>query len=104
MPNYIQAEQALANLDQDWQALIQQVGSCTLQVETQAPYQSLIRAVASQQLHGNAAKAILGRLLEQFQHDFPTPAQLLALSPEHLRACGFSYSKIQALHGIAQAT
>lgn len=104
MSIYQQAEQALANIDADWRALIQQVGSCDLKIDEQAPYQALIRAVAYQQLHANAAKAILGRLLEQFQANFPSPDQLLALSPEHLRACGFSYSKIETLHGIAVAS
>ena len=62
------------------------------------------RAIAYQQLHARAAEAILGRLLALFPEDaFPTPQQLLTVSPETLRACGFSASKMATVQGIAQA-
>ena len=64
-----------------------------------------MRAIAYQQLHARAAEAILGRLLALFPaDDFPQPEQLLAVTPETLRACGFSASKLETVQGIAQAT
>ncbi|MCY1441142.1 DNA-3-methyladenine glycosylase [compost metagenome] len=68
------------------------------------PYEALVRAIAYQQLHVRAAEAILGRLLALFPEDaFPRPEQLLAVTPETLRACGFSASKMATIQGIAQA-
>ncbi|MFP3570480.1 DNA-3-methyladenine glycosylase family protein, partial [Paraburkholderia sp. SIMBA_030] len=34
---------------------------------------------------------------------FPAPEQLLAVTPEAMRACGFSASKTATVQGIAQA-
>jgi DNA-3-methyladenine glycosylase II len=73
-------------------------------LEHHCPYESLARAIAHQQLNGKAAQSILARLLALFGQSFPTPAQLLAASPESLRAAGFSYSKIAALKDLAART
>ncbi len=98
------AYSTLANLDHDWQRLLQQVGACTLQPKPQAPYQALIRAVTYQQLHGKAADAIYGRMLALFEHSFPSPAQLLNVDAQQLRQCGLSANKILSIQGIAQAS
>jgi DNA-3-methyladenine glycosylase II len=97
------AEKKLASLDQDWRSLLAEVGSCTLQPKQQSPYESLIRAVASQQLHSKAADAILARMLVMFDNQFPSPHQLTASDGEALRNCGFSRSKVATLQGIAAA-
>lgn len=69
--------------------------------EVSEPYHALLSAVAYQQLHARAAEAILGRLKALTQGALPTPAALLALSDETLRACGFSAAKMAALRDIA---
>ncbi|MFM6979391.1 MAG: UxaA family hydrolase, partial [Methylophilaceae bacterium] len=97
------AENKLASLDQDWRSLLAEVGSCTLQPKQQSPYESLIRAVASQQLHSKAANAILARMLVMFDNQFPSPEQLTASDGEALRNCGFSRGKVATLQGIAAA-
>jgi DNA-3-methyladenine glycosylase II len=100
---YVAAQQALASLDKDWRGLLAQVGDCTLNPQPQSPYESLIRAVASQQLHSKAAQAILSRLLVLFNNQFPSPRQLVQSDFAALRNCGFSASKVSTLQGIAEA-
>ena len=102
--SFTTAEQMLASLDADWRQLIAQVGPCTLSAKQQSPYESLIRAIASQQLHGKAAEAILARLLTLYSAQFPSPQQLANASFEELRSCGFSSNKVLSMQAIAQAS
>jgi DNA-3-methyladenine glycosylase II len=83
--------------------LIHRIGPCGLAPERQTdPYEALVRAIAFQQLHGNAARAILGRFVALYPGiDFPTPAMVLATEPAAMRACGFSAGKIAAIRDIA---
>jgi DNA-3-methyladenine glycosylase II len=97
------ASEFLSRIDTDWSQLIAHVGACTLTADQRSPYSALIRAIAYQQLHPKAGDAILGRFLALHADAFPTPEQLLTTSPEVMRACGFSASKVAAIHGIAQA-
>jgi len=70
-----------------------------------SPFESLVRAVAHQQLNGTAAEAILRRFRALFpKARFPRPLQLMAVSDEQLRAAGFSRAKIAALRDIAGKT
>ena len=79
-------------------------GPCALCPDPREPYEALVRAIASQQVHGNAARAMLARLCAQFPAGaFPSPAQIFALGPDPLRACGFSAAKSVAILGIAEA-
>jgi DNA-3-methyladenine glycosylase II len=70
-----------------------------------APFRHLARAITYQQLNGVAAGTIFRRLVAAFHPDdpeaFPTPAQLLAIAPERLRAIGYSGSKVAALKDLA---
>ena len=85
--------------------LIARVGPHALQVERGEPHRALIRAIAHQQLHGNAARAILGRLRGLVPGDeLPSPAQLASLPDEALRGCGFSASKVAAIRDICART
>jgi DNA-3-methyladenine glycosylase II len=73
--------------------------------KSREPYQALMSAVAHQQLHGNAAKAILGRVVALFpDHPFPPPDLFLARADEELRACGLSAAKLAAMRDIAAKT
>ncbi|NIE74088.1 DNA-3-methyladenine glycosylase 2 family protein [Pantoea sp. Ap-967] len=102
---YRDARDYLAALDPDWARHIALTGPCLHRTTPgREPYEALVRAIAYQQLHARAAEAILGRLLALFpEQAFPTPAQLLAVTPEVMRGCGFSASKLATVHGIAQA-
>lgn len=67
--------------------------------------ESLVRAVAHQQLHGRAAESILRRLVSRFPDQaFPTAQQLSRMRVDSFRQCGFSLSKTVAIRGIAKAT
>ncbi|MFI4868032.1 MAG: DNA-3-methyladenine glycosylase family protein [Steroidobacterales bacterium] len=69
------------------------------------PFQSLVRAIAHQQLHGVAAQRILGRFIELCgDGGFPKPQQVLAAADAQLRGVGFSYAKIAALKDLAAKT
>jgi DNA-3-methyladenine glycosylase II len=66
------------------------------------PFESLVRAVAHQQLHGKAAETILGRFLAHFPgRRFPKPEDLATVPDTALRTAGFSRSKIAAIRDIA---
>jgi DNA-3-methyladenine glycosylase II len=107
MPDRYQAASAfLAAVDADWQRHIAAVGPCLHRPHpTRDPYESLVRAIAYQQLHARAGDAIVGRLVGLFAgQTFPRPEQLLATPFEQLRGCGFSAGKIATIQGIAQAT
>ncbi len=83
--------------------VVERVGPCALRPAwDREPFESLVRAIAFQQLHGKAANAILGRFIALFDPPFPTPAQILALDDNVGRACGFSASKIAAIRDIAE--
>jgi DNA-3-methyladenine glycosylase II len=91
----------LAAAQPEFGPLIARIGPCTAKVEQREPYEALIRAIAHQQLHGNAARAILRRLGELHPGDaLPPPATLAATPDEALRACGFSGSKVAAIRDI----
>ena len=61
-----------------------------------------MRAIAHQQLHANAARAILARFVALYPADrFPQPAQVLSTSDAAMRGCGFSAAKTAAIRDIA---
>ncbi|WP_408872513.1 DNA-3-methyladenine glycosylase family protein [Gluconobacter roseus] len=99
----------LLGADPDLAAVIARIGPCTLRGDNgQEPYDALLRAIAGQQLHGAAARKIFGRLCllgeqENMDGPPPSPARLLSLTEESLRACGLSGSKLLAMRGVAQA-
>jgi DNA-3-methyladenine glycosylase II len=63
-------------------------------------FQALAESIASQQISGLVARKILERLVA-LHGKFPSAAQLAAATPEQLRAVGFSFAKIAALHDLA---
>jgi DNA-3-methyladenine glycosylase II len=93
----------LSTVDPVMAALIRRVGACGLAVRNQQPFETLIRAIAHQQIHGRAAEAILGRFLALFPGQrFPTPADVVAMDPRKMRRAGFSRGKIRAIKDIAR--
>lgn len=65
-------------------------------------YQSLIRAIVSQQLSVKAAATIYERFLNLFPGKDPAAEIVLRLDDEQLRSCGLSYQKAGYLKNIAQ--
>jgi DNA-3-methyladenine glycosylase II len=86
--------------------LIRVHGPCTLVPEmSRPPFDSLVSAVAHQQLNGTAAETILRRFRALFPGKrFPAAARLADVSDEALRGCGFSWAKIAAIRDIAAKT
>lgn len=68
------------------------------------PYEALLSAIAHQQLHGNAAQAILKRLAALNDGAYPNPVQMQRLSLERLRSCGLSEAKALAMQDLAAKT
>jgi DNA-3-methyladenine glycosylase II len=63
---------------------------------------TLIFQVAGQQLSVAATRTIVSRLQARFGGHLPSPAELLAVDPEVLRAVGFSYRKGATLRALAE--
>jgi len=61
----------------------------------------LIFQVIGQQLSVAATRTLLGRLLDRFGGQLPTPEQLLAADPEDIRAAGLSRRKVATLRELA---
>jgi DNA-3-methyladenine glycosylase II len=65
-------------------------------------FRALAHAISHQQLHANAANAILKRFVASCgKGDFPTPEEVLAAPARAMRAAGFSLAKIAALKDLA---
>jgi len=86
--------------------LIEAAGPCRIGPGVlRNPFESLMHAIAHQQLNGTAATRILGRFTALFGgSDFPSPQQLLDADTPQLRAAGFSFAKIAALKDLAAKT
>lgn len=99
---YTRASHFLMQVDSDWNRLIQAAGPCTFSPKPERePYESLVRAVAYQQLSTKAGDTILGRFVCHFGA-FPTPQQLVTAKFDDLRTAGFSGRKIETLKSIAE--
>jgi DNA-3-methyladenine glycosylase II len=96
----------LSRTDPVMGALIRRTGPCTIRIQKRwSPFQSLVRAVVYQQLHGRAAAAIFGRLVALFGGPaFPTPEAVLAMSTRRMRGAGLSRAKVRAIKDIARKT
>jgi len=66
------------------------------------PYGALVRSIVGQQLSTKAARTIYERLTALFDGMTPTPAELLAADPEHVRAAGLSRPKVSYLRSLAE--
>lgn len=96
----------LSGVDPVMKRVISEVGPYALTPRaTRSPFESLVRAIAYQQLHDKAAESILQRFIALFPgRRFPRPADVLAAAPEIIRVTGFSRAKIAALHDLAAKT
>lgn len=100
------AHKHLSKQDSVLRKLIREHGKCSLKPEKRrSPFQSLVQAVAHQQLNGTAANTILTRFKKLFPgRKFPKPEDLSKVSDEQIRACGFSFAKIKSIRDIAEKT
>jgi len=98
------AHKHLSKHDPVLRRLIREHGKCSLKPEKRrAPFQSLVQAVAHQQLNGTAANTILTRFKKLFPgRKFPRSEDLAKVSDAQIRACGFSFAKIKAIRDIAE--
>ncbi len=93
----------LSKADPVMRRLIRRVGPCTLVPQRRhPPYETLVRAIAHQQLNGRAAQTILERFIALFPGKrFPEPDDICRTSTAALRRAGFSRAKIRAIKHIA---
>ena len=94
------AAQELARRDPVLAELVRVVGPPKIRPSHQTHFGALVRSVVYQQLAGAAAAAIHGRLVLALEGDV-SPAALLGLSPETLRAAGLSANKSASLRDLA---
>jgi DNA-3-methyladenine glycosylase II len=100
----VEAERHLSKVCPKLGRWIAKHGRCELKIVWDRDlYESLVRAIAHQQLHGRAAETILGRLEAGFGNQFPSPRELARAKVETLRAMGFSGAKTVAIQGVAAA-
>jgi DNA-3-methyladenine glycosylase II len=99
-------ERRVLKTDPVMAALIDAVGPCRIDWRPErAPFETLARAIAHQQLHAVAAERILERFVALFTGvAFPEPHHLLAVSDAQLRSVGFSHAKVAALKDLAAKT
>ena len=99
-------EEHLAAADTVMAGLVERLGTLSLDERhrrrrKRGAYGALLGSVISQQLSTKAAATIHGRVLELFDGRTPTPAELLAVEPERLRACGLSGRKVEYVRDLA---
>ena len=84
------AHKHLSAADPVMRRLIREHGSCKLKPETRrSPFQSLVQAVAHQQLNGTAANTILTRFKRLFPgRKFPRPEDLAGVTRSEERRVG----------------
>jgi DNA-3-methyladenine glycosylase II len=82
--------------------LIATIGPCRYEVKNFGThFDALCRSIVFQQLSTKAAGTIHGRFLDLFEHRQPSPAALLAIPEEKLRAVGLSRQKTAYLRDLA---
>jgi DNA-3-methyladenine glycosylase II len=97
-------QQALTHLsavDPGMQAIIAEVGPCTLQPEPDV-FDALVNSIISQQISIKAAAAIMGRVYAALPDGKVVPEAILALEPARLRELGLSNSKVRYVHNLAE--
>src|SRR5580698_10297470 len=101
-----EAHKHLSARDPVMRLLIREHGLCELVPETRrTPFQSLVQAIAHQQLNGTAANTILTRFKKLFPgRRFPRAEDLADITDAQIRACGFSFAKIRAIRDLAEKT
>lgn len=89
--------------DKRMATLIERVGPFRLRLKpTHSTFEALLESIVYQQLHGRAAKAIHGRIIDLFPDQVPTAHGLAGLRDAKLRGCGLSANKLASLRDLAE--
>ncbi len=99
-PPYRAAVRHLAASDPTLARLVEMVGPCTFRPRPDL-FAVLVQTVISQQISTKAADSIARRLLEAVGPAGLTPAAVLALTEDELRAAGLSGGKQRAIRAVA---
>jgi DNA-3-methyladenine glycosylase II len=84
-------------------SIIERVGS--YRIEYREPvFQTLVRSIVYQQLHGKAALTIFTRLKDAANADPITPESILKLRPQRMRKLGLSQQKMSYIRELARMT
>jgi DNA-3-methyladenine glycosylase II len=95
--------QELTAADARLAKLMQRSGPFAMRLKpTHSTFEALLESIVYQQLHGKAAKAIHGRILNLFPDQTPTAPGLLRLGDPALRGAGLSASKLLAIRDLAE--
>lgn len=81
-------------------AIIERCGPCNITYR-EPDFSTLVRSIVYQQLSGKAALTILNRLIAAAGGEL-TPANILKLSPQKMRACGLSKQKLTYIRDLAK--
>jgi DNA-3-methyladenine glycosylase II len=91
----------LAKRDPVMAKLVALAGPIRLRPPQESHFAALVRSIVYQQLAGNAASAIHGRLIAAL-HGAVEPGALVALSIEEMRGAGLSANKTSSLRDLAE--
>jgi len=95
------AQRHLARRDPVLKGMIRSIGPCNLHYRPDR-FAALVRSIISQQISTKAAAAIAARFESILAKTGITPAAVLSVSPESLRAAGLSAAKTRALYDLAE--
>jgi DNA-3-methyladenine glycosylase II len=84
-------------------SIIDRVGPYKIQYR-EPIFQTLVRSIVYQQLHGKAALTIFNRLAAAAKTDPLTPESILKLRPARMRALGLSPQKLSYIRDLARRT
>ncbi len=96
----------LSQADKRLGRLIADIGAFAFKLdECDSVYESLLEAITHQSISGKAAATIYARIKALGKNgECPTPAEILAASPQSLREAGLSAAKALAMKDLAQKT
>jgi DNA-3-methyladenine glycosylase II len=83
--------------------IIERVGPYRIQYRDPV-FQTLVRSIVYQQLHGKAALTIFNRLMDAAKADPLTPEAILKLRPARMRSIGLSQQKMTYIRELARMT
>lgn len=93
----------LSTIDSVMSSVIKKVGPIDLKPRRLTPFQSIIHAIIHQQLSGNVAKAIYNRFVALSGNgNFPTPTEIMNMTPETMRGAGLSKAKVNYIKAVAE--
>ena len=104
--DHLKAHKHLMQADKRLGRLIADIGEFPFKLdECDSVYESLLEAIAYQSISGKAAATIFARVKALGKNGpCPTPAEMIAASPQRLREAGLSFAKIAAMKDLAQKT